>query len=124
MIVPVGPHEVGEHLGIARIGLGSRGRVAIPIVRRRHRVDRIDLVAGRQQRIDDQATVDLDAHGYRFFVIAGVLGHQRMKIAGPGHAVGNPRFAKHLSALGHHAHVVMDLGPVHSYKEQHSSSRS
>ena len=34
VVVPVGAHEVGEHLGVAGIGLGPRDRVAVPIARR------------------------------------------------------------------------------------------
>ena len=58
------------------------------------------------------------------FVIVRVLGDQPMEIADPGHVVGDPAFAEHHSVLGHHADVVMVLGPVHSHKEHCSSSRS
>ncbi len=58
------------------------------------------------------------------FVVVGVLGDQPVELADPGHAVGHPAFAEHRSVLGHHADVVMVLGPVHSHKEHRSSSRS
>ena len=40
-----------------------------------------------------------------------------MELADPGHAVGDPAFGQHHAVLGHHADVVMVLGPVHSHKE-------
>jgi hypothetical protein len=123
VVVPVGPHQVGQHLGVACVGLGSRGGVAISITRCGQRVDGVDLVASGQEGIHHQASVDLDADDYRF-VIASVLGDQFMQIADPNHAVGHSSLAEHRSVLGHHADVVMVLGPVHSYKEHCSSSRS
>jgi hypothetical protein len=53
-----------------------------------------------------------------------MLGDQSVEIADPNHAVGHPTLAEHHTVLGHQAHVVMVFGPVHSYKEHDSSSRS
>ena len=123
MVVPIGAHQVGQHLGVAGVRLRSRCGVAIPIASRRHRVDGVDLVARGEQRPHDEPAVDLDADDHRL-VLVGMLGDESMEIADPGHAVGNAAFAEDHSVLGHHADVVMVLGPVHSHKEHCSSSRS
>jgi hypothetical protein len=112
VVVPVGSDQVGQHLGVARIGLRSRRRVAVPIARGCHRVNRIDLVASRQQRPDHQTPVDLDPDD------------ESMELADPGHAVGDAAFAQHHAVLRHHADIVMVLCPVHSHKEHCISSRS
>jgi hypothetical protein len=53
-----------------------------------------------------------------------MLGDEPVELADPGHAVENAAFAEHHAVLGHHADVVMVLGPVDSHKEHCSSSRS
>jgi hypothetical protein len=52
-------------------------------------IDRIDLVAGRQQGSDQQPPVGLDSHRY----LPGLLsmgGHQRMQLLHPSQAVKDP----------------------------------
>ena len=61
MVVAVSAHHVGQHLGVARIGLRPRNRMAVPVTRRGHRVHREDQIAGRHQRSHEQAPVGLDA---------------------------------------------------------------
>ena len=48
MVVSVRAHQIGEDFRISRVGLRPRGRMAFPIAGRRHRIDRVDLVAGGQ----------------------------------------------------------------------------
>ena len=60
VVVAVGADHVGQDLGVTGVGLRSRGRVAVPIARGRHRVHREHQIAGRDQRGDEQAPVGLD----------------------------------------------------------------
>ena len=50
MVVPVGADQIGEHLGVTGVGLRARDVVAVPIAGHRQRVDRVHLIAGRDQR--------------------------------------------------------------------------
>jgi hypothetical protein len=61
VVAAVGAHHVRQHLGVAGVGLGAAGRVPLAVPRCRHRVDRVELVAGRNQRGDEQTSVGLDA---------------------------------------------------------------
>jgi hypothetical protein len=123
MIVPVGSHEIGQHLCITSVGLGARDRMAVPVTRHRHGVDGIDVVAGAEQRSHEQTPVDLDADDHALFVISTHRCHQRMELAHSRDRVWHPTFGEHLPVLGHHADVVMVLSPVHSHKEHLTSSR-
>jgi hypothetical protein len=60
VVVAVGADELGEHLGVTRIGLRPREGVAVPVARRGPRVDRVHLIAGLDQRLDPQAPIGLD----------------------------------------------------------------
>jgi hypothetical protein len=123
MVVPVGADQIGQHLGVAGVGLGSRGGMAVAIARRCHRVDRIYRVTGGEQRPHHQTTVDLDADNNRLVVVT-MLGDEPMEVADPGRAVRNPAFGEDPPVLGHHANIVMVFGPIHSHKEHCSSSHS
>ena len=113
MIVPVGAHEIGQHLGITRVRLCPRDGVAVPIPRGGHRVDRVNLVARTEQRRHDQAAIDLDADRH-FHRLVGVRPNQGMELGHALDAVGNATFAEHLSALVHHADIMMVFSPVHT----------
>ena len=60
VIVTICSHELGEHLGVARIGLRTRQRVPIPIPRRRFRIDRVHDVASLDERAHPQPSVSFD----------------------------------------------------------------
>jgi hypothetical protein len=62
VVVPVGADQVGQHLGVAPVGLGPGGAVPAAVAADSLWVDRIHLVAGGQQRADQQAPVGLDAN--------------------------------------------------------------
>src|SRR4029453_9746261 len=55
VVVPVGPDQVGQDLGVPCIGLGTRNGVAVAVAADGQRVDRIHLIAGRDQRPHEQA---------------------------------------------------------------------
>jgi hypothetical protein len=63
--VAVGAQDVGQHEGIARIGLAARGAVARAAGLDDVRMDRDHRVAGPDQGIDDQARGPLDGDRQR-----------------------------------------------------------
>jgi hypothetical protein len=60
MVVAVGADQVGQHLGVPSVGLGPGAAVAAAVTADNLGIDRIDLVAGGQQRPDQQAPVGFD----------------------------------------------------------------
>ena len=61
-LVRIGAHHVGQHVRVGRVALRTRHTVALPETRDLQRVDRVDPVAGRDQRLHPRATVGLDPH--------------------------------------------------------------
>jgi hypothetical protein len=51
-IVSVGADQIGEQLGVAGVGFGPRGGVAVAAAADCQRVHCVDLVPGREQRLD------------------------------------------------------------------------
>jgi len=49
VVVPVGASQVGEHLGVAAVGLRARQRMTVAVAVHRPRVDRVHLIAGGDQ---------------------------------------------------------------------------
>jgi hypothetical protein len=120
VVVPIGPHQIGEDLGVSGIGLRPRGGVAVPVPRRGQGVDRVHAVAHRDQCLHHQATVDLDAH----HDVGGVLGLFRehgVQSTDAFDPVGDPSFGQDLAVGVEHAHVVVGLCPVDA-DEDHCSS--
>ena len=117
VVVPVGAHEIGEHAGITAVGLRPARRMTIAIARRRERIDRVDRVAGRDQRAHEQAPIGLDADDH----LGGRLGMLRQQGMQPGHAIeplGYPARGQHPALGVEHAHVVVRLGPVDSNEDR------
>ena len=80
VVVPVGADQVGEQLGVSRIGLCAGDVVAVAVAGHGQRVDRIHLVPGRTQRLHPQAAIGFDADHH----LAGFLGvgsHQLVETA-------------------------------------------
>ena len=95
----------------------------VPVARGRHRVHRVELVASRHQRGDEQAPVGLDADHH----LGGVLDVRAHQLVEPGdavHPLGQPGLAEPLAGLVGHVYVVVGLGPVHSYEDHLVASRS
>src|SRR3546814_19797671 len=61
VVVPVGADQLGEQLGVTWVGFGSGHGVAVPVTRRRRRGDRIEGVAGLDERLDPLAPVGLES---------------------------------------------------------------
>jgi hypothetical protein len=79
MVVAVGADQVGQHLGVPSVGLGPGAAVAAAVTADNLGIDRIDLVAGGQQRPDQQAPVGLDPH-CDLRRIHNMGGHQRVQL--------------------------------------------
>ncbi len=90
--------------------------MAVPIARRRHRVDRVQLVAGRHQGGDEQTPVGLDAD-YHLGRILRVGADQLVEASNAVHPFRQPGLGQPPALPVCHVHVVMGLRPVHSYKD-------
>jgi hypothetical protein len=89
VVVPIGSDQIGQHLGITAVGLGPGAAMPAPVVADDLRVDRIHLVAGRQQRPDQQAPVGLNPHR-DLRRILGMSSHQRVQLPNPSQPIGDP----------------------------------
>jgi hypothetical protein len=87
VVVPIGPHEIGQQFGIGGIGLRARDVVAIAVAGSGHRVDRPHLIARPGQRRDPQSAVGLDPH-HHLTGIVGVCGDQLVQAPDSGQAFG------------------------------------
>jgi hypothetical protein len=87
VIVAVGADQIRQHLGIASVRLGARHVVAIAVAGHGQRVDGVDLIARRRQRVHPQAPVGFDAH-HHLGGIFGQPGQQLVQAADPLQAFG------------------------------------
>jgi hypothetical protein len=94
VVVPVGADQVGQHLGVAAVGLGPGAAVAAAVVADHLGVDRIDLVAGGQQRTDQQAAVGLDPDRHLSRLL-GMGGDQLVQLSYPGQPIVDPVGGEH-----------------------------
>ena len=62
VLVTVGADQVGQHLGVAAVGLGTGDGVPFPIASSHQGIDGVDGVAAGDQGVDQQAMVGLDCH--------------------------------------------------------------
>ena len=86
MLVAVGADQISQHVSVARVGLGARGGMTVPVAGHRQGVDSEHHVAGRHQRRHPQSPVGFDAHHHLGRVL-GVLGDQSVQHAHPDHAL-------------------------------------
>ena len=92
VVVTIGADQIGEHLGVARVGLRSRDVVAVAITRDRERVDRVQLIARRDQRLHPQTAIGLDPD-HHLVRIVSVIGDELMEPRIPASPSGNRRRA-------------------------------
>ena len=116
VVVPIGAHQVGEHLGIAGIGLGPAHVVPFPIPSDGEGVDGVHLVAGRSQGMHPQPSVGFDADGNLRRII-GQVRHQLVEASDPLQPFRESATRQPLPRPVHHMDVVMGLGPVVAYKD-------
>jgi len=115
MVVPVGPHEVGQQLGIRLVRLCSRDTVPLPVTAHRQRVDGVDLIPGADERAHQQTSVGLDPD--RHLSRLGVVGDQRMDAPHALDPFWDPRLLEPVAFAVEKADIVMLLGPVNSQKD-------
>jgi hypothetical protein len=89
VVVPIGSDQVGQHLGVAAVGLGPAAAAPAAVAADDLRIDRVHLVAGRQQRSDQQAPVGLNADRDLRRVL-GMGSHQDVQLLHPGQPVRDP----------------------------------
>lgn len=88
----------------------------------RQGVDRMHLVAGREQRLHPPPSVGLDPDHHRGrLLLAEVIGDQRVQRGHPGHPFGQPPAGQPPTRFVLHFHIVVSLGPVVT-DEQHAVS--
>jgi len=112
--VPVGAHHVGQGVRVTGVALGPGHPVTFPVAGHLQRVDRIHLVAGRDQRLHPRPPLGLDTHHdlHRLVVLAHLPADQRVQPGDPRDPLGQLRLAQHPTGLGLHLHVVVVFGPV------------
>jgi hypothetical protein len=94
--------------------------VAVAVAADGQRVDRIHLIAGRDQRAHEQAAVGLGPD-HDLGRVGDQAGQQLMQHGQPGQPLGHPPGRHHPAALVHDGHIMVLLGPVQP-DEQHPSS--
>jgi hypothetical protein len=117
MVVTVGTHQVGQHLGVGGVGLGAgAASVALAVASDGLGVDRVHLIAGRHQRGDPQPPIRFDAH-HHLGRITRTTGHHRTQLGDPSDALGQTLAAKtHADGVAD-LDVVMLLGPIITHED-------
>jgi hypothetical protein len=77
VVMAIGADQIGQHLGVPAVGLGPGAAVPVAVAAHGVRIDRIYLVAGGQQRPDEQPPVGLDPDRHLRRVL-GMGSHQRV----------------------------------------------
>ena len=119
-LVPVGAHHVGQGVRVTGVALRTRHPASFPIPGHLQRVDRMHLIAGRDQGLHPRTPVGFDANHHldRRVVLAQLLADQRVQAGDPADALLEFRRAQPPARLVLYLHVVVVLGPVVSH-EQH-----
>jgi len=130
VMLPVQPHDLGQHVRVAGIAVRARAGVPLPIPRHLPRVDREHDVPGSEQRLHPPAAVGLNAdhHPPRRLLrrqLGPLLGRmftdQRMQSGQPLQPLRKPSAGQPATALVDELDIVMILGPVVP-DEQHPPS--
>ena len=122
---PVQPDDLGQQMRIRGVGLRPRRGVPLPIAGHLHRVDRIDHIAGGQQRLHPRPPLGLDPdqHLVRLARRVQMLRDQLMQRGDPGQPLRQPPPRQHPAGIVLDLDVVMGLSPVVA-DEQHRASSS
>jgi len=125
---PIQPDDLSEHVGVAGVALGARGGVPVPVAGRRHRVDRVDVVAGGSQGDHPWAAVGLDTNKNTVGALLGrevgpvrrgELGDHCVQLGCPLQPSRQSGFAQPPPALIFDLDVMVVLGPVVTDHHQH-----
>lgn len=121
VVVTIGADQIGKHLRVTRIRLGATDVVPFPIPRRSQRVDRVHLIAGRDQRRDPQTTISLDPDDH-LCCIHDVVGDELVEHPDPVETLGQPAARELLAVVVHQMDVVMILSPIVAHEHCHQLS--
>jgi hypothetical protein len=82
---PVQAHQLRQDVRVARVALGARGAVPLPVAGDLQRVDRMHLIARCQQRTHPRAPVGLDPdhHLPRLGILSQARGEQLVQPGDP-----------------------------------------
>jgi hypothetical protein len=111
VVVPIGTDQIGQHLGVTAVGLAARCGVAVAVAVHRHRVDRVHLVAGSDQRADQQPAVGLDPD-HDLVRLLGMTRDALVEPADTGRTVTDLELLQRGPLGVEDAHLVGVLGPV------------
>lgn len=111
VVVRVGADQVGQHLGVAGVGLASTDVMAVTVPGRGHRVDRVHLVPRGDQGAHPQSPVGLDPD-QDLPRILGVRADQGVETPDPFDASRSRRAASRRPLSSMMCHVVMFFGPA------------
>jgi hypothetical protein len=125
-LVPAGPAHVRQALRVEEIVFLPRVRDRFLVPGGLLRVDRVDPVPGRGQRLHPRPALGLDDHDdlrrVRLAVPAPAGGDQLVEPGDPVRALRQPPPGQCLAGLVLHDHVMVALGPVIADEQQISSS--
>jgi hypothetical protein len=108
----VGAQDVGQHEGIAGVGLLTRHRVPISVAGHRQWVDRVHVPPRRAQTRNEQAAAGLDGDRDRLLVAVAGIGEQLQQRGEPGRVVADSAFGDQRAVGVDQGDVVMVFGPV------------
>jgi len=117
VVVGVGPDQIGEQLGIARVRFGPGDGVAVAVAADRQGIDGVNAVASCQEPMHQQPTVRLDADDDRVGILR-VLGDEFVDPAQPFQPLWHARLAERASRFIEETHVVMSFRPVDAQEDQ------
>jgi hypothetical protein len=122
MMSSVQPDDLSQHMRIAWVGLRAGGAVPFPITGHLQRVDRVDGVAGRDQRLHPRTAVSLDPHQHLVGLIGltQMLRDQPVQHSDAGHPLRQPATGQQLGLPIFDLNVVVGLSPIVA-DEQHLS---
>ena len=89
---PIDSDDLGQQMGIRRVGLRRRGRMPLPVPGHLHWVDREHDMAGRQQRLHSRTPFGLNPnqHLIRLQHRIQMLRHQLVQRGDPGQTLRQP----------------------------------
>jgi hypothetical protein len=119
--VQVGPQDVSQHDRVAVVGFAPGDRVPVPVAGHRHRVDRIDLPAGRAQARHEQPARGLDRHRDLLIRSIAVFAEQGQQHRQAGRVVANPAAGQQVPVPVRQRDVVVIFGPVDPAVHLHAS---
>ena len=117
MVVPIGPDEVRQQLGVSVVRFCTRYSVPFPVATDRQWVHGVHLIPGTDERADQQASFGFDPHG-DFAGVGGMVSvsDQRVDSSDTLDPLRDPRLLEPVTLAVKQTDIVMLLCPVDSPK--------